>query len=59
MDNPKVPAYILSDDSYDNIMGDKLYYINLIMKFQDDTESNYRRYRIVFNREGIRKVEKL
>ncbi len=59
MDNPKVPAYILNDDNYDNIMGDKLYYINLIMKFQDDTESNYRRYRIVFNREGIRKVEKL
>ncbi|MCK5171272.1 MAG: hypothetical protein KAQ75_15450, partial [Bacteroidales bacterium] len=56
MDNPKVPAYILTYDNYENIMGDKLYYINLIMKFQYEDTSKYHRYRIVFNRDGIKKV---
>lgn len=59
MDNPKVPAYILTDDGFENIMGDKLYYINLIMKFKHDDISKYHRYRIVFNRDGIKKVEKI
>lgn len=59
MDNPKVPAYILTDDGYENIKGDKLYYLNLIMKFSYEETSNYHRYRIVFNRLGIKKVEKL
>jgi hypothetical protein len=59
MDNPKVPVHILTDDSFENIKGDKFYYINLIMKFKYYDISNYHRYRIVFNRDGIRKVEKL
>ena len=59
MDNPKVPAYVLNDDICVNIKGDKLYYINLIMRFQNEGNSNYRRYRIAFNRDGIKKVEKL
>ncbi len=59
MDNPKVPAYVLNDDTCVNIEGDKLYYINLIMKFQNEGNSNYRRYRIAFNRDGIKTVEKL
>jgi len=59
MDNPKVPAYILSDNGYENIKGDKMYYINFIMQFKYDDISKYHRYRIVFNRDGIRKVENL
>ncbi|PLX23129.1 MAG: hypothetical protein C0599_04855 [Salinivirgaceae bacterium] len=59
MDNPEVPAYVLSDKNCVNIKGDKLYYINMIMKFQNEGNSNYRRYRIAFNRDGIKKVEKL
>ena len=59
MDNPKVPVHILTDKGPENIMGDKLYYINLIMKFKYDNISNYHRYRIAFNRDGIKKVKKL
>jgi len=59
MDNPKVPAYILTDDGHENIMGDKMYYINILMKFKYDEISKYHRYSIVFNREGIKKVEEL
>lgn len=59
MDNPKIPAYVLKDKTPINIKGDKLYYINMIMKFQSEGNSNYRRYRIAFNRDGIKKVQKL
>lgn len=59
MDNPKVPAYVLTEDGYDKIMGDKIYFINFIMKFKFEDTTNYCRYRIVFNRDGIKKVEKL
>lgn len=59
MDNPKVPVHVLDGDTYENVTGDKFYYMNLIMKFKYDDISNYHRYRIVFNRDGIRKVEKL
>ena len=58
MDNSKVPVYILKGDDFEHIMGDKLYYLNLIMKFQYEEQSDYSRYRIVFNRNGIKKVEK-
>ncbi|MDA3865489.1 MAG: hypothetical protein PF489_01935 [Salinivirgaceae bacterium] len=59
MDNPEVPAYVLSDKNCVNIKGDKYYYINMIMKFQNEGNSYYGRYRITFNRNGIKKVEKL
>lgn len=59
MDNPTVPAYILNDEGYENIKGDKLYYINFILKLKYDGVSDYCRYRIVFNRKGIKKVERM
>ena len=57
MDNPKIPVYIPKNDSYELIKGDKLYYLNMVMKFENLKESEYNRYRIVFNRSGIKRVE--
>ncbi len=59
MDNPKIPIYLLNEDGYESIKGDKLYYLNFIIKLEYDNKSNYNRYRIVFNKSGIKKVEKL
>ena len=59
MDDPQVPVYVLNEQGYGNIMGDKLYYINLIMEFKYEETTDYHRYRIIFNRDGIKKVEKL
>jgi len=58
MDNPKIPVYYLDNNEYQRQKGDKLYYINFIMKFDNDEQSQYYRYRIVFNRSGIKRVEK-
>jgi len=58
MDNPKIPVFYIDNDEYQSQKGDKLYYLNFIMKFDYDEQSQYYRYRIVFNRSGIKKVER-
>ncbi len=59
MDNPEIPVYVLKDDGYSKEKGEKVYYLNMIINFRSDNQSEYKRYRIVFNRKGIKKVEKL
>ena len=59
MDNPEVPIYELKNSSYSKILGEKVYYLNMVINFRYKNESDYRRYRIVFNRKRIIKVEKL
>ena len=60
MDNPMVPLYVPGDSgNIEVIKGEKMYYINLIMQFRSEEQSEYKRYRIVLNRKGIREIEKL
>ncbi|OYT17551.1 MAG: hypothetical protein B7C24_02130 [Bacteroidetes bacterium 4572_77] len=59
MDNPKIRVFYLDGDDYDSQKADKLYYINLVMKLKYEESAIYKRYRIVFNRSGIKKVEQL
>ncbi|MDD3744336.1 MAG: hypothetical protein PHX54_11990, partial [Lentimicrobiaceae bacterium] len=58
MDNPKVPLFILSEeDSLQTVEGEKIYYINFILQFKHEDQSEYKRYRIVLNRNGISEIE--
>ncbi len=60
MDNPKVPLYTMDDDdSVSIIKGDKVYYLNIIMQLQYQEEMDYKRFRVIFNRNGILKIEEL
>ena len=60
MDNPEVPLYILDkDDLPIRIKGEKIYYLNLIMQFRFEEQLEYRRYRLVMNRTGIKELETL
>ncbi len=60
MDNPKVPLYTIEDDnSISVIKGDKVYYLNIIMQLQYQEELDYKRFRVVFHRTGILKIEEL
>jgi len=59
MDNPEIPLYYLKGDSFDKILGEKVYFVNMVIRFKLDDETSYRRYRIIFNRRGIKKVEKV
>ena len=60
MDNPEIPLYYLKEnDEFEKISGEKVYFVNMVLRFKLDDETSYRRYRIIFNRRGIKKVEKV
>ena len=58
MDNAEFPLYqIKEDESIEIIPGEKIYYLNLILQARDELQWDYKRYRVVFNRKGIQKIE--
>lgn len=60
MDDPAVPLYIISNHSdYEEIMGTKVYYLNFIIQLKSGEGEQFKRYRIVFNRCGIKEIENL
>ena len=59
MDNPVVPMFFLDEhDKAEVIKGEKIYYLNLIIQFRFQEQLEYKRFRIVMNREGIKAIEK-
>ncbi len=59
MDDPRVPLYITDEISdYKIIEGDKIYYMNFILRYEYLDQLELKRYRIAFNREGIKSMER-
>ncbi len=59
MDNPHVPLYITDDETdYKIIDGEKIYYLNFILRYQYLDQLELKRYRIILNREGIKGLER-
>lgn len=60
MDNPLIPLYVLNEEGdYSVITGEKIYYVNFLMQFQYDAKINYKRFRLIMDRNGIKEIEKL
>jgi hypothetical protein len=58
MDNPVVPLYAPGDNGvFEIVKGEKMYYINLVLQLKNEEQLDYKRYRIVLNRKGIREIE--
>ncbi len=58
MDNPEVPLHFM--DEHNNpvlVNAEKIYYINIIMQLRYQEQMEYRRYRLVVNRDGIKDIE--
>lgn len=60
MDNPEVPLFATEDGhpGYSIVKGEKIYYINMIMQLRYQEQSELLRYRLAFNRNGLRSIEK-
>lgn len=59
MDNPHVPLYIKDNEmDYKIIEGEKIYYLNFILRYQYLKQIELKRYRIIFNRDGIKELER-
>lgn len=60
MDNPQVPLYLSSKPhEVDVVQAEKIYFVNILMQFRNEDQYDYKRYRIIFNREGIKEIEYL
>lgn len=61
MDNPKVSILSLDEqnDQVINFYAEKVYYINLISQIEYENYTEYKRYRLVCQRDGIQKIEEL
>lgn len=59
-DNPEVPLHTLdADGNVEVINSEKAYYINIILQLQFEGQTEYKRYRVIFNRLGITGIEEL
>jgi hypothetical protein len=49
----------MNDEGYRRIKGSRVYHLNLIIKLTDINNLSYTRYRIVLNRQGIKRIDKI
>ena len=58
MDNPSQPAYILDDDGQMvTLQCERDYFLNIVMQYNYDSTTVYKRFRIMVNRDGIKRIE--
>ena len=59
MDNPQKKYYLINNGEIVEKMGDRVYYINIIQEFYTELGVEYNRFRVVLNREGIKRIERI
>jgi len=59
MDNPQKEIFILNDNSYKEIYGERVYHVNLVVKYSTFENTIYKRFRIVLNKNGIKRIEEV
>jgi len=59
MSNPEIPMYFIENENYKKIYANKVYHLNLIINFKTPNKEFFRRYRIVLNRNGIKRIQKI
>lgn len=59
MDEPEEPLYTLEKDGFRRVTGSKVYHVNMIRTQQGPDGNKCRRYRIVLDRNGIKRIERV
>ena len=59
MDDPKKDYILVKKGEIYNKVANKVYHINVIQKYYTEEGIEFSRYRIILNRNGIRKIEKV
>jgi hypothetical protein len=58
MDSADFPLYYPDhNEGFKIVPGEKIYYLNMILQAREAEQWDYKRYRIIFNRKGIQKIE--
>lgn len=59
-DNPEVSLYYINEEGKRSaLVAEKMYYLNIVMEMKFDEQTDYKRYRAAFSRNGIIKLEEL
>ncbi|MFA5858594.1 MAG: hypothetical protein WC955_05965 [Elusimicrobiota bacterium] len=60
MDNPEKSLYLPDEkELYKKVYGERVYHINMIIKYSSNDQTTYERYRIVLNRNGLKRIEEV
>ncbi|SDR79540.1 hypothetical protein SAMN05216503_0936 [Polaribacter sp. KT25b] len=59
MDNPKKEYILIKKGEVYNKIANKIYHINIIQKYYTEEGIEFNRYRVIMNRNGIRRIEKI
>jgi hypothetical protein len=59
MSDSKKDVFLTNDSGYHKVRGERVYHLNLIFQYAIADAMLYQRYRIVLNREGIKRIEKV
>lgn len=59
MDNPRKALYVLTDESFKKIYGERVYHVNMVIKYTMGQTVMHKRFRLVLNRNGIKRIEKV
>lgn len=51
--------YYLYENNMRKVQADRVYHINLVMQFESPDETVFKRYRLVLNKKGIKRVEEI
>ena len=54
MDSPKIPLYRIGQN---NLYGDKVYHVNIVVEFKSVDEISYHKARLILNKNGIKRIE--
>lgn len=60
MDNPEVPIYLPEEENgFKTIQGNRVYSLYFVLECSSDKDSYYKKYRVLFNRNGISEVSEV
>lgn len=59
MDDPKKEYSLVKKGKIITRVGNKIYHINIIQKFYTENGIEFKRYRVIMNRKGIKRIEKV
>lgn len=57
MGNPRKELFVLDEDDYHRVKAERVYHINMILRYGCDNRVRYKRLRIVLNRRKIKRIE--
>ena len=61
MDNPSKKIYVLDEEKNDfhKIKANRVYHLNMVIQTKFNQKTFYNKFRILLNREGIKKIEQI